>query len=202
MRRRTFAALVLGVALAGCTVGYGQRLDPSLVESFKLQQVDVVVPETATFYWGDGERAYARSINRPESESQTLGATPGGHAFMQAEAAQRIKTAFDAELRGKFTGTRPVRVQVTMQDVYVSSPLQNILIGGDYHMAAGVTLVDAKTGEVIAANSGLRTRAPTGNGLVGAAIDHAIGDPFDRLANQLAGSYRDWLFPSSAPPRT
>src|SRR4030095_16595433 len=100
----------LGVALMGCTMGLGEKLDPKVVQSFKLQQVSVAVPPGTGFWWGDGERAYARSIGRSEAESQTLGATPERRSFMRAHASERIKTAFDRELGGRLNGTRPVRV--------------------------------------------------------------------------------------------
>ncbi len=201
MRPHAPIALVLCLALAACFEGYGQKLDPTLVETFKLQQVNVSVPESASFYWGDGERAYARSIGHPESESEALGKTPGGLAFMRALAAQRIKGAFDRELTGRLNGTRPVRLEVTMQEVFVSSPIQQILIGAEYHMYASATLVDAKTGQVIVANPNLNIRAAGGSGLLGAALDKPLfGEPFDRLAINLADSYRDWLLPASEPP--
>jgi hypothetical protein len=200
MRNLAPLMLVLCIALGGCTTGYGEKLDLALVESFKLQQVTVSVPEDATFWWGDGERAYAASIGRSVGESEALGKTPQGRAFLRSLAAQRIKAAFDRELAGRLNGTRPVRIEVTMQDIYVSSPMQQVLLGGDYHMKASAKLVDARTGEVIVANPNLRVQAPAGSGVLGMAIDRATAEPIDRLATNLADSYRGWLLPSNEPP--
>ena len=95
-------------------MGYGDKLDASVVQTLKIQQVSVTVPPSATFWWGDGERAYARSIGRPGHESDALGATPEGRAFMRNLASERMKAAFDRELAGRANGQRPVRVEVIM----------------------------------------------------------------------------------------
>jgi hypothetical protein len=188
----TLAVFALCLGVAGCT-GYGDKLKPEVVQSFNLQQVAVSVPPEATFYWGDGERAYARSIGQPDSEAAKLGETPQGKTYMRNLASQRIKTAFDRALGGKFQGSRPVRIEIVMHDIYVSSPLQRILVGGDYSMKATANLVDAKTGQVIAANPNLSLRVPAGQGILGAAIDPAFGEPIDRVATRFAESYREWL---------
>jgi hypothetical protein len=181
MHIRILAALALGVALMGCTMGLGEKLDPKLVQSFKLQQVSVAVPPETKFWWGDGERAYARSIGRSESESQTLGATPEARNFMRAQASERIKTAFDRELTGRLNGTRPVRVEVVMD-------------GASFRMKGRARLVDARTGQEVAINPNLTVTAGGTGGIVGTMADRAIaGDPMDRLAANLAQSYRNWL---------
>jgi len=194
MHGRILTALVVGAALAGCTVGLGEKLDPKLIQSFKLQQVSVAVPPDAKFWWGEGERAYARSIEQSEAEAATLAETPEGRLFMRTQAAQRIKAAFDRELAGRLNGMRPVRVEVTMDDIYISSPIQQILIGASFRMKGSAKLVDARSGEVIATNSNLTITAAGGSGMLGTMVDRAVaGDPIDRLAANLAESYRGWL---------
>ena len=193
---RALSFVLLLLSLAACTMGYGDRLDPAVAQSLKVQQVSVTVASNATFWWGDGERSYARSIGRPEQESDALGATPEGRAFMQNLASQRIKEAFDRELAGHSNGTRPVRVEVVMHDINVASAIQRILIGGNYSMKASANLVDARTGQVIASNPNLSTAVGAGQGVIGAALDPAFGEPIDRLAGNLATSYRNWLVAS------
>jgi len=194
MHIRILAALALGLALMGCTMGLGEKLDPKLVQSFKLQQVSVAVPPETKFWWGDGERAYARSIGRSEAESQTLGATPEGRTYMRALASDRIKTAFDRELTGRLNGMRPVRVEVIMDDIYISSPIEQVLLGASFRMKGRARLVDARTGQEIAINPNLTVTAGGTGGIVGTMADRAIaGDPMDRLAANLAQSYRGWL---------
>ena len=194
MHFRIVAALAAGVALAGCTMGLGEKLDARLVQSFKLQQVNVSVAPDAKFWWGEGERAYARSIGRSEVEGAAFSETPEARTYMRTVAAQRIKAAFDRELAGKLNGTRPVRVDVVMDDIYISSPIQQVVLGAAFRMHGSARLVDARTGEVIATNSDLTITARGGSGLLGTAIDRAVaGEPIDRLAANLAESYRGWL---------
>ena len=80
-----------------------------------------------------------------------------------------------------------------MHDINVASAIQRILVGGNYTMKATANLVDARTGEVIASNPNLSTAVAAGNGFLGAALDPAFGEPIDRLAGNLASSYRNWL---------
>lgn len=184
------------LTVAACASGYSNRLNVELVQSLKLRQVDVSVAPDADFWWGDGERAYARSIGRPEAEAEALGASPEGRNFMRARASQSIKTAFDRSLAGKLNGTRPVRVVVTMRAVHVASAAQRIIVGGNHTMTASVNLVDANTGEVIASNPKISVTAGAGQGIAGAVLDSALrGDPMDGLASQLADSFSFWLMP-------
>jgi hypothetical protein len=63
-------------------------------------------------------------------------------------------------------------------------------------MKASANLVDARTGQVIASNPNLSTAVGAGQGVLGAALDPAFGKPIDRLAGNLATSYRNWLVAS------
>jgi hypothetical protein len=191
---RILGTLALGVALTACTMGLGEKLDPRLVQSFKLQQITVAVAPDAKFWWAEGERAYALSIGRTDFSTTPLGETPEGRAYMSQQAAQRIKAAFDHQLIGRMNGTRPVRVEVVMDDIYISSPVQQVVLGASFRMHGSARLVDVKTGEVIAVNPNLTTTTGGGSGVLGTMMDRAIGgDPMDRLAAVLAESYRDWL---------
>ena len=78
MLSRRLAVIAFCLSLAGCA-GYGDKLKPEVVQSLNLQQLAVSVPPEATFYWGDGERAYARSIGQPDSEAAKLGESPQGN---------------------------------------------------------------------------------------------------------------------------
>ena len=60
----------------------------------------------------------------------------------------------------------------------------------------GANLVDARTGQVIASNPNLSTAVGAGQGVLGAALDPAFGEPIDRFAGNLATSYRNWLVAS------
>jgi hypothetical protein len=193
---RIASLLLVLFSLAACTLGYGDKLDAGLAESLNVQQVSVSIAPDATFWWGDGERAYARSVGRSEFDASELGRTPEGRAYMHDLASRSIKAAFDRELVGKTKGRRPVRVEIVMHNVTVPSAVQRVLIGGDYRMRAAANLVDARTGQVIASNPNLTISALAGTGWLGAAIDPAFGDPIDRLSENLATSYRNWLLPS------
>lgn len=192
--RLAFSLVLLCLALAGCTTGFQDRIDPRIVETMRLERINVSLAPDATFWWGDGERAYARSVGQSELQSETLGKTPEGQAFMRALAAQRIQAAFDRTFKGRLqNGTRPVRIEVVMQDIHVASAIQRIIIGGNHLMTATVNVVDAKSGEVIASNPKLTTAVQGGQGVLGVIVDAAINEPVDQVATALAMATRGWL---------
>jgi hypothetical protein len=194
MNLRIVGALILGVALAGCTMGLGEKLDPSLVQSFKLQQITVAVAPDAKFWWGEGERAYAMSIGRTDFDTTALAATSEGRTYMRNAASQRIKAAFDRQFAGQMNGMRPVRIEIVMDDIYISGRVQQVLLGADFRMHGSARLVDAKTGQVIATNPDLHISTGGSGGVLGTVLDRELrGDPIDRLADDLARSYRGWL---------
>jgi hypothetical protein len=47
-----------------------------------------------------------------------------------------------------------VRVDVTVEEVFVSSVVQRVAIGGSHLIVADVNLVDAKSGEILAVKPG------------------------------------------------
>jgi hypothetical protein len=206
MKNRIFVLLALCAGLMGCSAGYGDKLDTGLVQSLKLQQVTVSVAPNATFWWSDGEVAYAHSIGRPFTDT-SVAASPEGQAFMRNLASQRVKVAFDRELAGRLNGTHLARVEVTINDINIASAMQRIVIGGGYSIKGSVRLVDAKTGAVLAENPSVTSSAVAGQGILGTAIDAAVADePINRVSAQFAQSYRGWLLPAEAgaeaPPRS
>ena len=68
-------------------------------------------------------------------------------------------------------------------------------------MAADANLVDARTGAVIIAYPNLTAIVPTGQGIVGTAVQAAIDNasaqsPAEKLIALYGQNYRDWLLRS------
>jgi hypothetical protein len=57
-----------------------------------------------------------------------------------------------------------------------------------------VNLVDAKTGDVLVAYPAQTATAAAGQGILGTMIDHvALAEPIDRIVENYASQYRNWL---------
>jgi curli biogenesis system outer membrane secretion channel CsgG len=80
--------------------------------------------------------------------------------------------------------------------VEVTSVVQRVLVGGHHRMQGDVTLVDAKTGEVLLAYLAQTAIGVGGRGIAGTLIEQALApEPMDRVVDTYAGQYSAWLLP-------
>ncbi len=115
-------------------------------------------------------------------------------------AAAKINAALELQLRPVLAGHRPVKLNVRLRRLYVASAIQRIVVGGHHELVADVTVVDAKSGAVLLSHPEFRTASMAGQGIGGTMLDAALlADPIDRLAQNFAVSYRDWLAPGPRP---
>ena len=197
LRRVIFVAFV-ALALAGCQTATN-TLSVDDVATLKFAGVDVRFAPEALIWWGDGERAYAASKGQPATESENLAKTPEGQAYLRDAIAAKVKSAMERQLAGGLSGTRPVRVTVTVKGVQIASAIQRILIGGNHTMTADVTLVDAKTGAALLPYAAQSSMAMAGQGLVGTLADAALmAAPLDRVVDNYAEQYSGWLLRRNA----
>ena len=102
---------------------------------------------------------------RTRLSSNALAATPEGKAFVRAKAASRVKEALDTGLKPALpSGTRPVKLEVTVHAFTVPSAIQRVLVGGQPVLNASAVLKDATTGEVLVSRPNTMAMAMSGNG--------------------------------------
>ncbi len=199
MLNRLLSLCLLAAALSGC-VSVPNPLSPPQVEALHLTAVTVEVDPAATLWWGDGDRAYARSKGLPEQDSEELSKAPEARAFIAKAASDKIVAALQQQLKPVLAGQRPVKVIVTLRELRVTSVIQRILVGGPHEMTASVAIVDAKTGAPILSHPGQRSIARAGEGIGGTLADAAfLAAPIDRLTNNFAEDFRNWLLPQQPP---
>ncbi|QEL21230.1 hypothetical protein FQV39_00560 [Bosea sp. F3-2] len=166
------------------------------VETFRLASIHVETDAAATLWWGDGDRAYARSKGRPETESEELSKTPEARAFVAKLASAKISNALEQQLKPVLNGHRPVKININLRRLYIASAIQRVVVGGGHEMVADIAVVDAKTGAVLLAHPEFRAAALAGQGIGGTMLDAAfLPDPIDRRVQNFATKYRDWLAP-------
>lgn len=190
---RVLLALFLAPALAGCAT-VSHTLSPEQIASFRLTAVNIGFTPDARIAWGDGELAYAASRGVASHESSSVADSPEGKAYLRNAIASKLKPAMQGHLAGLLNGSRPVRVDVTVKEVFVSSVVQRVAIGGSHLIIGDVNLVDAKTGETLVARPGLIGAMGAGAGVLGVVVDGAFRDePIDGVAKSFAQVYRTWL---------
>jgi hypothetical protein len=193
--RARLAALGLVLVLAGC-VTTENSLSQSDIANMKLTGVTVSFAPDAGVQWEDGIRAYATAKAITDDQIATAANTPEGKAYVLGLLGPRIKAGVEQAMAGGLVGTRPVRLELAS-----ASAVQRILIGGGRGMAADANLVDARTGAVIIAYPNLTAIVPTGQGIVGTAVQAAIDNasaqgPAEKLIALYGQNYRDWLLRS------
>jgi hypothetical protein len=200
LERARFAALGLVLALAGC-VTTENSLSQSDIANMKLTGVTVSFAPDAGVQWEDGIRAYATAKAITDDQIATAANTPEGKAYVLGLLGPRIKAGVEQAMAGGLVGTRPVRLELVVKSFAIASAVQRILIGGGRGMAADANLVDARTGAVIIAYPNLSAIVPTGQGIVGTAVQAAIDNasaqsPAEKLIALYGQNYRDWLLRS------
>jgi hypothetical protein len=187
-----FVIGLIAAALAGC-VTVSNTVSVDQIATYRLSGVNVTFAPDVNIMWGDGERAYAASKGQPATESDVLAKTPEGQAYLRNTIATKLKGAMERNLSGGLAGARPVRLNVTVKNVTVASVVQRVIVGGHHGMTADVTLVDAKTGVVIVPYAAQSALTYGGQGLA-AVLDAAVmPDPIDRVVNDYAEQYGNWL---------
>lgn len=185
--------------LSGC-VTVQNPLSQQDVEAFRLASIHVDADDSSVLWWGDADRAYARSKGLPESEAENLSKTPEARLFITKMAAAKINAALEQQLKPVMAGNRAVKLNVRLRRLYVASAIQRIVAGGHHELIADIVLVDAKSGAILSSHPEFRTISMAGQGIGGTMLDAAfLADPIDRLAQNLAVSYRDWLAPGPKP---
>lgn len=91
-------------------------------------------------------------------------------------------------------GSRPVRLEVMVKNVTISSVAQRLIIGGSHLMQASVKLIDAQTGKVLLEHPGMLSSSGAGNGIAGVVVEGMIGgNAIDRVTNDFANNYNVWM---------
>lgn len=190
---RAFFVAALAMLVAGC-VTVNNSLSPQQVADFRLTAIDVVYAPDARIWWGDGEREYAATKGVAAHNAEQIAKTPEGVQYVRERLTQKLTEALRRDLAPYLVGNHPVRLQVLVREVHISSPIQRILVGGGHIMKADVTVFDAKTGRQIIVYPNFIGTVMAGQGIVGTMVEHAMADaPIDRVVNAFAANYRKWL---------
>lgn len=196
-RPALFAALTLGLALAGCVTAENS-LSQNDIASMKLTGVNVSFAPNAVVRWEEGERAYAGAKAMSDAQVADARQTQDYKDYVHALLAPRIKAGVEQAMAGQLTGVRPVRLDIVVTRFYIPSFVWRVVVGGDPLMIAAATLVDARTGAVILAHPGLDVLVSGSSGIIRATLQAAVDSsrnetPEGRLIARYGEAYREWL---------
>jgi len=183
---RRWLALLLVAGLAACST-VANNLSPEQVGNFRLAAVNVRFADDVPVIWPDEARSFA------EAKGVDVGSADA-QAHVKSTIASKIRAMMQRRLGDRLVGSRLVRVEVLVKKFQI--PTTFVLVAGSgYHMfAAQVDLVDAKSGEILAANPEVYGFVAPSPGVMGALVDRALFEgPADRLIDSFGGQYSMWL---------
>jgi hypothetical protein len=195
--RRCIVLTCVAVALSACTT-VTRSLSLQDVRSFRLVAVEARPAPDAQINWGGGEQAYFASKGADPNDPATgnLAQTPEGRAAIGRMASDRLAGHLRAALAPQLTGTRPVKVILTLRAVIVPSAIFRVVVGGNPTMTGDVVVVDAATGKTLLTYDSLAVQAVAGQGVGGALIDATISggqDHIDRVGARFGATFVNWL---------
>jgi hypothetical protein len=195
--RAVSAAFGLALTLSGCVTAEN-ALTQTDIATMKLAGVRDSFTPNAIVVWEDGERAYAGAKGMTDEQMAASRRSQGYRDYVQQVLGGRIGSGIEQALSGYLNGSRPVRLEIVVNEFALPSVASRILIGGDPMMIASATLVDARTGATIAAHPKLSAVVGGARGLIGTAVQAAVDNARNetqegQLITRYSQAYREWL---------
>jgi hypothetical protein len=184
-----FAIVLAG--LSGCVAADKPTLSADARQSLKLTSVSVdFAPNSVVNISPVEDQVHARGSYAREDVAEAE----------KAQIRRVLPEEFTAIVGPRLAGSRPVTAHITVTHFDVPGPLQTAVIGSQPLMAAGVDLVDAKSGETLVS-------IPPGKiaksifrpgGVIGLAVQATeAGDPSDKKTREMsrafAAEYANWI---------
>lgn len=215
MTRRALLGLVAATAvLAGCATPQ-LALSTEERKALRIEAVKVTFAPEAQLWWGNAEREYwakveanpashpltapGRKPKRGEepmdsaTRAQEVMASPEAKAYMRDKLAAMVKKSVEDKLKPKFaTGSRPVNVVVEIASFTIPSAAQRVVLGGSPMLTTVTRLVDARTGTEIGSLKRV-TAAQAGQGVLGVAVEGALGPLEDRVIDNYGEFLKRWI---------
>ena len=198
--------------LGGCATA-SLNLSKEELNNIRVQRVDVVYAPDAQVMWEKAELEYIAVVDARDSKTskpkpwkqvmpedieaqknryQDLVNSPEGKNFIRGKLTGEIQARLQQSLSGRFQGTRPVVVEVTVHGFVIPSAAQRVVLGGSPMLGAVTVVKDAQSGAVLAKLDRMAA-APAGNGVLGVLVDQALPDLEDRLFGSYQTQVLEWL---------
>ncbi len=198
MRRALLGIVALiGLCQTACTTIAPNSLSASETAALRFTSVEVRAPESAKVAWTSAEDDYLKGRGLSMTDP-ALVRTPEARAYVNEQAAKRLKAALERVTAGRIGGTREARIVATIIRADIPTAAERVLIGGSPTLQAELDVVDARTGAVLTRYSGAQGTGYAPGGVGGVIIDSALvaagrDDLFDRAANGYANGFKSWL---------
>lgn len=213
--KRAFLVLLAGAAaLSGCATPQ-LALSPEERKSLRIDSVKVTFTPEASLWWGNAEREYLAKVEanpashpltapgrKPKrgeepmdsaARAQEIMASPEAKAYMRDKLAAMLQKHVEDKVKPKFAGgSRPVNVVIEVGSFTIPSAAQRLVLGGSPMMGSVTHLVDARTGTEIGALKRV-TAAQAGQGVIGVAVEGALGPLEDRVLDNYAEFLLRWM---------
>jgi hypothetical protein len=191
---RVGVILLLAALLAGCVTTAENTLSPERRAALKIESVKVTFAPNAGLSWADAESEFDRAKLSGDGTAAYLRGEPQSgekRAFVEKKAAAKITQAFQNKVLPSFHGTEPARLEIVVKSLDIPSTVRQLMIGGNHTIGAEITVVNARSGELILRAPDFRGQSP-GTGAYSLVVDRML-DPIDRATVTLADNFRSWL---------
>lgn len=210
--RRALLGIAATTLMAGCVTS-PPPISVDEARTWKVVSVEGALAQVASSSWmsvrhefmkanglevkviESGERDTPPRIVEPELPREQY------RAFVAAQFSKRVKASFAAKMQGAFTGTRPVKIVVTMHNAEILDPGRRFVAvlfagqsGNQNTLLAHIDVIDAASGKTLVTYP--RTLVTGVGG--GASFDFSGGpmienDPMLRMVNQLREQFLQWI---------
>lgn len=187
MFRRIFLLGALCLGLAACATPH--TMSRETVESLGVSEVRVNTASAAVS-WPAEEERFSRQHAPASVSPQEM------QAHLRSRVQAMVQEHYDAKFKPYFRGPRKVRLDVDVHGLMVPSLAARVLVTDLAGFSASFTIVDAKTGQVIARYPNAGAQKKMGGGLL-APLGDAAGltgrDPAEELVFAQVLSVRNWV---------
>ena len=201
-----FVFVAAALWLTGCATAENS-LSVAEVASLRIEKVSIVYSPKAEIWWGQAERDYAEALQakssaKPKrvsvatddaaaaaSEHAKIVESPEARTAIRERLSGMVRQSIERNVLPNFKGTRGAHLEVGIVSFVIPSAAQRIVFGGTPMFGAKTVLKDSKTGAVLAKSDQISV-GPSGNGLLGVAVDQAMtnSDLEDRVLKAYAAS--------------
>jgi|GEM_PF-1738014 len=188
MVRRIFLLGALCLALAACATPH--KMTQDTIDSLGVKEVRVNTT-SAFVSWPAEEEKFKRQHVTPNAVSQQE-----MQAHLRKRVQEMVQEHYDAKFKPYFLGPRKVRLDVDVKGLTIPSLAARVLVSDIASFSANFTIVDIKTGEVIAQYPNAAMYKKMIGGImapIADAVSNTGADPAEELVLSQVLSVRNWV---------
>lgn len=211
LSRRGFLGISAAALVAGCVTS-PPPVSVDEARSWKVISVEGALAQVASSSWMSVKNEFMKAnglevkVEHGDRDTPTRVIEPElpreqYRAFIATQFSNRVKASFSAKMQSVFSGTRPVKIVVTMHNAEILDPGKRFVkvlfagqSGDQNTLLVHIDVIDARSGKILVTYP--RTLVTGVGG--GPGFDFSGGpvienDPMLRMVNQLREQFLRWI---------